>query len=96
MASSNAAFVDQYVLELRDLTFNSKPIINTLTMLASENRVAAQGIAEAVSRHIQQVKLVYGFINRVVSLFVCIADFPYLTRQERLAIMVRLFCIKTK
>jgi hypothetical protein len=49
-------FMDQYVSELADLTFNSKPIINTLTMLASENVKAASSIAAAVEKHIYNVR----------------------------------------
>lgn len=49
-------FMDQYVSELADLTFNSKPIINTLTMLASENVKAASSIAAAVEKHIYKVR----------------------------------------
>ena len=55
MAADHTAFVDQYIIELRDLTFNSKPIINTLTMLASENKAAGSGIADALERHIKLV-----------------------------------------
>lgn len=50
-------FLRQYATELQDLTFNSKPIINTLTMLASENPQAAIGIAEAIERRISMVPL---------------------------------------
>ena len=48
-------FVGQYAVELRDLTFNSKPIINTLTMLASENKPAASSISAVVEKHILTV-----------------------------------------
>ena len=52
-------FVASYASELADLTFNSKPIINTLTMLASENLGAASSIAAAVERHILMVRLIF-------------------------------------
>ena len=48
-------FMAQYASELADLTFNSKPIINTLTMLASENVKAASSIASAIEKHIYKV-----------------------------------------
>ena len=49
--------VNQYVQELRGLTFNSKPIINTLTMIASDNKPAAAEIAAAVEARINSVRL---------------------------------------
>ena len=49
------SLVSQYVVELQDLTFNSKPLINTLTMIASENPQASSGIAEAIERRIASV-----------------------------------------
>ena len=49
-------FMAQYVSELADLTFNSKPIINTLTMLASENVKAASSITAAIEKHILKVR----------------------------------------
>lgn len=54
-AESSAEFVGQYVAELQDLTFNSKALINTLTMLANENKHASVGIAEAIERRILNV-----------------------------------------
>ena len=57
MAGNQAAFVQQYKMELQDLTFNSKAIINNLTMLASENKEAGAGIAEAITQHIKLVSL---------------------------------------
>ena len=51
----SAEFVQQYVSELEDLTFNSKAIINTLTMLAGENKQAASGVADAIEKRILTV-----------------------------------------
>ena len=56
-AEETAEFVQQYVTELEDLTFNSKAIINTLTMLAGENKQAASGVAEAIEKRILTVPI---------------------------------------
>ena len=50
-------FVDQYATELSDLTFNSKALVNTLTMLAGDNVEAASSIAAAIEKHILTVRL---------------------------------------
>ena len=50
-------FVDQYTAELNDLTFNSKALVNTLTMLAGDNVEAASSIAAAIEKHILTVRL---------------------------------------
>ena len=50
-------FVAEYASELASLTFNSKPLINTLTMLASENAKAAPSLAAAIEKHVLQVCL---------------------------------------
>ena len=47
--------IDQYRQELRTLTFNSKPIINTLTMIAGESLDIAPLIAEAIADRIVTV-----------------------------------------
>lgn len=44
-----------YALELQQLTFNSKPIITNLTILAQENAAAATAISTAIEKHIQKV-----------------------------------------
>ena len=53
--AEDAEFVALYASELADLTFNSKPVINTLTMLASENMHAAPSIAAVIERHVASV-----------------------------------------
>lgn len=47
--------VAEYAESLRELTFSSKPIINSLTMIADENRLNAPQIAEAINIRILQV-----------------------------------------
>ena len=50
-------FVERYIACLSDLTFNSKPQINSLTSLASENPAAASSVAAAIEHHIQNVRM---------------------------------------
>ena len=50
-------FILEYVSELKDLTFNSKSLINTLTMLAGDNLEAASSISAAIEKHILTVSV---------------------------------------
>lgn len=45
----------EYTSSLADLTFNSKPLINVLTMLAEENLPNARIIVEAIEEHLAKV-----------------------------------------
>ena len=46
---------EEYLSSLADLTINSKPLINMLTMLADENVDHAPAIVEVIENHIQKV-----------------------------------------
>lgn len=45
---SDAALLQAYAAQLKTLTFNSKPIITSLTMVAQENTASAAGIASCI------------------------------------------------
>ncbi len=47
--------IDEYKSSLDDLTFNSKPHINMLTMLADDYREHASEIVEVIEQHLEKV-----------------------------------------
>lgn len=47
----------EYTSSLADLTFNSRPLINVLTMLAEENIQNAPDIVEAIETHLTKVNI---------------------------------------
>ena len=49
-------FIEQYMQELRELTFNSKLLINNLTVLAEDHKGAASSIVAAIERHLSTVR----------------------------------------
>lgn len=46
---------EEYASSLADLTVNSKPLINMLTMLAEENIDSAASIVKVIENHLSQV-----------------------------------------
>lgn len=53
---------EEYTSSLADLTLNSKPLINMLTMLADDNIEHAEAIVEAVEKHLE--KVIFETFNR--------------------------------
>jgi hypothetical protein len=49
---------EEYASSLADLTVNSKPLINMLTMLAEENVDHADTIVKVIEKHLSQVSTV--------------------------------------
>ena len=55
MDSGEEAICEEYESSLEDLTFNSKPLINVLTMLAEENSQYASSITKLIAKRTRQV-----------------------------------------
>lgn len=56
--------IQEYRSSLEELTANSKPLINMLTMLAEDNEQYAPEIVKVIETHLQQVYLNF-ILNRV-------------------------------
>lgn len=54
-SAKSKEITDEYISSLSDLTINSKPLINMLTMLADDNVEHAPAIVQAVETHLQKV-----------------------------------------
>lgn len=50
---------EEYMSSLADLTFNSKPLISVLTILADENQSNAKDIVAAIEEHLSRVFVLY-------------------------------------
>ncbi|XP_076641398.1 pcf11 cleavage and polyadenylation factor subunit isoform X2 [Halictus rubicundus] len=55
-STKSKEIADEYISSLSDLTINSKPLINMLTMLAEDNMEHAPAIVQAVENHLQKVR----------------------------------------
>lgn len=54
-STKSKEIADEYISSLSDLTINSKPLIDMLTMLAEDNVEHAATIVQAVENHLQKV-----------------------------------------
>lgn len=62
----------EYQSSLEDLTFNSKPHINMLTILAEENLNFAKDIVAIIEAQISKVFIIIALLHsRLLLLFVC-------------------------
>jgi len=55
MDEEEQSIVEEYASSLEDLTFNSKPLINVLTMLAEENSRYASSVTKLIEERIYKV-----------------------------------------
>ena len=58
-AQQEMTIAEEYASSLADLTVNSKPLINMLTMLAEENVDYAGVIVKVIEKHLAQVYYSY-------------------------------------
>ena len=63
------SFIRDYRASLKDLTFNSKPLINTLTMLADESREYADEICLAIEERLRKASVSCSFAVLLMSWF---------------------------
>jgi pre-mRNA cleavage complex 2 protein Pcf11 len=55
VATMEEEVIQEYCSSLEELTANSKPLINMLTMLAEDNEQYAPEIVKVIESHLQQV-----------------------------------------
>jgi len=60
--------IHEYESELAELTFNSKPIINNLTIIAGENIHASDAIVKLIEKRIHQVRPICTIYRQILTL----------------------------
>ena len=74
---------DEYKSSLSDLNFNSKPLINMLTMLADENKKHAATIVKTIVNHVNSVSNIrfskhLWQVNKSCNFLILFSNFSYL------------------
>jgi hypothetical protein len=78
-------FSQQYEAKLRELTFNSKPIINSLTILADETKPLASKVVELIVARIMSVSATPPFSSSPLPFFSSLRH-PLLRHQSSFSI----------
>lgn len=84
---------EDYMSSLADLTVNSKPLINMLTMLAEENVESAPIIVKVIEKHLSQVlHFIFKFI--IITNKFCIRGdkdlFVYVGAHQQVSLTIHL------
>ena len=57
---------NEYKSAIQDLTFNSKPLINALTMLAEDNKESGAIIIQVICDRIKEVNILQYFLSKCI------------------------------
>lgn len=63
--------MEEYRASLEDLTFNSKPLINMLTVLAEENFSYASDLVKLIESQVYQVIIYWRLLLGAVTFLAC-------------------------
>ncbi len=84
----------EYRASLADLTFNSRPIIMTLTTIAQESTQFAPAIVQAIQDHLRVVQPVLIFVDLTTlsHIFVLTADILYHKGSSKISCCCHVSC----